>query len=308
MCSIAAYLVFYAFRSPVAGNKPSSSPSHSAKGERKAESPTTPAEREPRPDKDVDGSTSPVSSAGNISRQEKTQRPRLQEDMESPPENIDQTGRPSIFKVPPDTPPNRTAAFEEFKTDRGSEINRILIENKEILASKKKLYSELAGQINGTKNSIDHTRQTLEKLRIQREADGPILNEDGDIIISEEEFLEIQRLKDLKSNYRTKYDELHNLKSEVSYCQKLVDQCRLRLIQEFDNWYSESFLASSEDNQTSLGVGHGVRPGVVVPITSLATEDEQEKFERLQLELMMNNPESAAFYNAQMRTSRRVRY
>ena len=60
---------------------------------------------------------------------------------------------------------------------------------------------------------------------------GPILNEDGDIIISEEEFLEIQRLKDLKTNYRTKYDELHNLKSEITYCQKLVDQCRLRLIQ-----------------------------------------------------------------------------
>ncbi|KAK3794847.1 hypothetical protein RRG08_056685 [Elysia crispata] len=266
--------------SPVAGQKPSSSPSHSAKGERKVESPTTPAEKEPRPD--VDGSASPVSSAGNVSRQEKSQRAS--------------------------TPPSRTSAFEEFKTDRGSEINRILIENKEILASKKKTYSELAGHINGTKNAIDQTRQTLEKLRIQREADGPILNEDGDIIISEEEFLEIQRLKDLKTNYRTKYDELHNLKSEITYCQKLVDQCRLRLIQEFDNWYSESFLTSADENQTSLGVGHGVRPGVVVPITSLATEDEQEKFERLQLELMMNTPESAAFYNAQMRTSRRKTY
>ncbi|RUS80274.1 hypothetical protein EGW08_011958, partial [Elysia chlorotica] len=105
---------------------------------------------------------------------------------------------------------------------------------------------------------------------MQREADGPILNEDGDIIISEEEFIEIQRLKDLKTNYRAKYDELHNLKSEISYCQKLVDQCRLRLIQEFDNWYSESFLSAADENQTSLGVGHGVRPGVVLPITSLA--------------------------------------
>ena len=28
------------------------------------------------------------------------------------------------------TPPSRTAAFEEFKQERGSEINRILIENK----------------------------------------------------------------------------------------------------------------------------------------------------------------------------------
>lgn len=36
-------------------------------------------------------------------------------------------------------------------------------------------------------------------------------------------------------------------------------------------------------------------------------EDEQEKFDRLQMELLMNNPESAAFHNAQMRTERRVR-
>jgi len=115
-------------------------------------------------------------------------------------------------------------------------------------------------------------------------------------------------LKDLKISYRTKYEELGNITSEVVFCQNLVDQCRLRLIQEFDNWYGESFLSHSEEGQTSLGVGHGTRPGVVVPITSLATEDEQEKFERLQLELMMNNPDSAAFYNAQMRTSRRKMY
>lgn len=35
-------------------------------------------------------------------------------------------------------------------------------------------------------------------------------------------------------------------------------------------------------------------------------EDEQEKFDRLQMELLMNNPDSAAYYNAQMRTQRRV--
>ena len=55
---------------------------------------------------------------------------------------------------------------------------------------------------------------------------GPLTNEDGDIIISEEEYLEIRRLKDLKQAYRADFDELKNLKSEVMYCQKLVDQTR----------------------------------------------------------------------------------
>ncbi len=66
-------------------------------------------------------------------------------------------------------------------------------------------------------------------------------NEDGDLIISEEEYLEIKRLKDLKAVYRNDFDELRNLKSEVQYCQKLVDQCRQRLVQGALRFYLTSF-------------------------------------------------------------------
>ena len=60
---------------------------------------------------------------------------------------------------------------------------------------------------------------------------GPMYNDDGDIIISEDEYLEIRKLKDFKTSYRTDFEDLRDLKSEVQYCQKLVDQCRQRLIQ-----------------------------------------------------------------------------
>ena len=60
---------------------------------------------------------------------------------------------------------------------------------------------------------------------------GVMYNDDGDIIISEEEFLEINRLKDLQSSYKTDYEELKNLKKEAQYCQQLVDQCRQKLVQ-----------------------------------------------------------------------------
>ncbi|KAH9489559.1 Kinesin-like protein kif9 [Bulinus truncatus] len=287
--------------SPVSG-KPASSPSHSAKGEHKADSPGV--EKMESKEKEIEASTSPVSSADNISRAaERPQKPKIEEN-----EREDDDDDKPKTKIRPDTPPSRTSAFEDFKADRGSEINRILMENKAILASKKKEYSELANHINTIKHSIDDSKGNLEQFRMQREADGPLLNEDGDIIISEEEFLEIQRLKELKVFYRTKYDELHNLKSEVIYCQKLVDQCRLKLIQEFDNWYSESFLGLNEENQTSLNVGLGTKLGVTLPITNLANEDEQEKFERLQMEMLMNNPDSAAFYSAKIKTAKRKLY
>lgn len=262
-------------RSPVTGR--GGSPTHSAKGEREVKSPHTPQEKREEEDR-----TTPTSSAGGS----QSQRP-----------------------VRPSTPPNRTKAFEEFKQEKGSEINRILVENKEILAAKKKKYTELARLINQTKTDIDTSRGKLDRLKDEREAAGPQYNEDGDVIISEDEFLEIKRLRELKTRYKTNFDELKNLKAEVQYCQRLVDQCRQRLIQEFDNWYAESFLNQAEEPQTSVRAGHGVRPGIFIPYNPNAMlEDEQEKFDRLQMDLLLNDPDSTAFYNAQMRTQRRKTY
>jgi len=64
-----------------------------------------------------------------------------------------------------------------------------------------------------------------------RGCEGTTYNDDGEVIISEEEFTEITKVKDLKTVYREHFDELRSVKAEVQYCQKLVDQCRQRLIQ-----------------------------------------------------------------------------
>ena len=40
----------------------------------------------------------------------------------------------------------------------------------------------------------------------------------------------MRTLKELKAAYRSDYDELTQVKSEKKYCQKLVDQCRNRLV------------------------------------------------------------------------------
>jgi len=39
------------------------------------------------------------------------------------------------------------------------------------------------------------------------------------------------KVKDLKDDYREHFEGLRSIKAEVQYCQKLVDQCRQRLIQ-----------------------------------------------------------------------------
>jgi len=61
--------------------------------------------------------------------------------------------------------------------------------------------------------------------------EGTTYSEDGEIVIGEEEYTEINNVKELKSVYREHFSELRSIKAEVQYCQKLVDQCRQRLIQ-----------------------------------------------------------------------------
>lgn len=49
-------------------------------------------------------------------------------------------------------------------------------------------------------------------------------------MVDEEEFQLILKLKDLKKQYRSEYRDLLDLRAEIQYCQRLVDQCRHRLL------------------------------------------------------------------------------
>lgn len=129
------------------------------------------------------------------------------------------------------TPPPKNAAFEEFKAERGNEINRIWNENKDILASKRRQYSDLAHKINETKALIDHTRVQVDNKRAERMSMGDFISELGETVIDEEEFGLIKRLQDLKARYRDDFEKYRELKNEIVYCQNLVEQCRQRLVQ-----------------------------------------------------------------------------
>ncbi|XP_062813853.1 kinesin-like protein KIF9 isoform X2 [Anolis carolinensis] len=208
----------------------------------------------------------------------------------------------------PSSPPARPAAFEDFKNERGSEINRIFKENKGILNDRKKKLSEVAHRLNLLKQEMDTARQALEAQKLEREQQGEYLNDEGQIIIDEEEFLLIMKLKDLRKQYRADYSELRDLRSEVQYCQHLVDQCRNRLLTEFDIWYNESFLIP-EEVQEVLRPGGAIRLGMI-PINRVLTldEDDQERFDRMQQEVLPFCPDSVSFYNAKAKVDRKHKY
>ncbi|TEA23966.1 hypothetical protein DBR06_SOUSAS21910046, partial [Sousa chinensis] len=204
----------------------------------------------------------------------------------------------------PSTPPTKPVAFEDFKNERGSEINRIFKENKSILNERRKRASETTQRINAIKREIDMTKEALNFHKSLREKQGEYENK-GLMIIDEEEFLLILKLKDLKKQYRTEYQDLQDLRAEIQYCQRLVDQCRHRLLMEFDIWYNESFFVP-EDLQAALKPGGSIRPGMM-PLSRIVSlgEDDQDRFSRLQQTMLPEGPDSVSFYNAKVKTEQK---
>ncbi|XP_044789828.1 kinesin-like protein KIF9 isoform X4 [Bubalus bubalis] len=207
----------------------------------------------------------------------------------------------------PSTPPAKPVAFEDFKNERGSEINRIFKENKSILNERRKRASETTQRINAIKREIDMTKEALNLQKSLREKQGEYENK-GLMIIDEEEFLLILKLKDLKKQYRTEYQDLRDLRAEIQYCQHLVDQCRHRLLTEFDIWYNESFFVP-EDLQMALKPGGSIRPGMM-PLSKIVSpgEDDQDRFSQLQQTTLPEGPDSVSFYNAKVKMEQKHNY
>ncbi|XP_078396988.1 kinesin-like protein KIF9 isoform X3 [Cetorhinus maximus] len=212
-----------------------------------------------------------------------------------------------LEETKPSTPPPKTLMFDVFKNEKGSEINQILIENKHILIEKRNSLKELTETINNIKEEIDITNRALNVKKQERQDQGEYVNEQGDPVIDEDEFNLIMQLKDLKHQYRHDFDTLRDLRVELQYCQRLVDQCRLRLLTEFNIWYNESFLISDDGRNASQK--DSIRPGLIPNSRMLSLEeDDKEKFQRIQDEILMENPGSVAFYKARMKLKQRQNY
>ncbi|NWI18568.1 KIF9 protein, partial [Crypturellus soui] len=206
------------------------------------------------------------------------------------------------------SPPSKAVAFEQFKKECGSEINRIFKENKSILLARRKRSTAVAQRLNLMKQEMEGIKEALGAQRQERWQQGEYVDETGQIIIDEEEFLLIMKLKDLKKEYRSDYAELQDLKAEIQYCQQLVDQCRNKLVSEFEIWYNESFLIP-KDVQDTLKPGGNIRPGMI-PINRVLCleQDVQDGFEQMQEATLPACPDSLSFYNAKMRAEQKHTY
>ncbi|KAI9203521.1 P-loop containing nucleoside triphosphate hydrolase protein [Polychytrium aggregatum] len=181
-------------------------------------------------------------------------------------------------------PPSRADEFESFKKGKGMEMNRILNENKAVLKDKKKGARDMAEIVNNLKHQIDEVKESIGRKKVERTRGYPNDKLGDNVIIDEEEYTLLNTLKQLKAQYREQFDQLKHTRSDIEYCTRLVDQCRQKLMSEFEQWYEATYGAQLADVDGDV-------------------MDIGEKFERLQMERMsQEDPDSLPYYNAKRRT------
>ncbi|XP_043101277.1 kinesin-like protein KIF9 isoform X2 [Puntigrus tetrazona] len=198
-----------------------------------------------------------------------------------------------------DSPPPKAEAFEDFKADQGSEINRILKENKAVLSERTTQLRILTDVINTTKRDLDYITYELRQFRERKQGQGQFVSAEGEPVLEEDELSLVIKLKELKNRYRQAYEDFRSTKTEVSYCQHLVNQCRTRLLTEFERWYNESFLFP--DEVLSVLETGPVRPGHI-PVDKALTLIDEEQRDSLHHK---HADSTVSFYNAYKRTLKR---
>ena len=103
--------------------------------------------------------------------------------------------------------------------------------------------------------------------------------------------------------YREAYEQHKALRAECDYTDRLVEQARVKLLSDFDEWYSMQYAppppAAAAGSRGFDGAGAG-------DDDDDKFMDDQERFDRMEAErIMAEDPESLAFYNA--RKSQRER-
>ncbi|GAA6215150.1 kinesin-like protein KIF9 [Lates japonicus] len=198
-------------------------------------------------------------------------------------QNTEELHPPGNEPLQPDSPPPKAEAFEDFKVGQGSTINCILMENKAVLLERRSLLRQLTEEVNAVKREIDCTTAIIERHKMG--------GTQGQYLVVEEEpdATLLLQLREMKALYRQRYDALRNIKAEVNYCQHLVDQCRVRLLSEFETWYKKTFLLPEEELDAPVDKSLAQR------------EDNQEP----QHELVTNSPSAESFYTARCRTLKR---
>mmetsp|Transcript_42830 Transcript_42830/g.69440 ORF Transcript_42830/g.69440 Transcript_42830/m.69440 type:complete len:756 (-) Transcript_42830:1307-3574(-) len=202
--------------------------------------------------------------------------------------------------TPKAPPPDKNSAYEEYKRDVGAEYNAAYDENKAALKEKRRIVKELSVRINEAKREIDALRDRVNVKKLEQQ-DAEV-GEDGEQVIDEEEYSLIKQMRELKQRYQEDFEQYKTAKHDVDYIVRLQEQCKEKLLMEFQQWYEKTYAALGNQDDTAAQAS-------TLGATKISIEEEQmdegELFDKLELERM--SPESTAFYNAKKHTTTKLK-
>merc|ERR1739841_34407 len=109
-----------------------------------------------------------------------------------------------------------------FKMEVGRDMNMVFQENKSVLVAKKHEERKVCEKINQMKAEMDSVKQELEECAYSKQKEDLLTTNDGQIYLDEHEFNLITRLKKLKSEYRSSWEHLQDIRSDFLYCSNMV--------------------------------------------------------------------------------------
>jgi len=160
---------------------------------------------------------------------------------------------------------DKQVAFREFKaTEQAQVIEQEIIQCRQQVKVKRAELASKTEMVNAVKREIDQVKAYLDRKTEEKNknaltqqlspgftshTDGFVHDDDnGAEIIDEDELQRIRELKDLKKQYRYHYDEFKELQNEIRFTSQAIDNSKAKLINNFEEWYSETF----EDEQAPV--------------------------------------------------------
>lgn len=135
----------------------------------------------------------------------------------------------------------RQEAFDIFRRDYKN--NHVIEQNKAELKAKMKEAKQIGSVVNKVREKINSLKSSIEQRRVSMAVQGLVTSEgQGSHMDPVEEDLKRQIERE-KESYKNTFSRLRELKTGIEHLQHILEQQRVRLQKDFENWFAEQAAA-----------------------------------------------------------------
>jgi len=194
--------------------------------------------------------------------------------------------------VADDRPPEKQAAFADWKTREGQVYEEAFEKNRIELREKRAEMRDALTTANVKKREIDDAKDKLARKQADK---GPDSGRDEELI-DEEEYALIKSLKETKQHYRDAFERHRTVKMDVLNVEHVMQQCKTKLVQAFEEFYDQKYGQLLRASEATTGEASGDR------------YDPQEIFDLMEADrLDTQHPDALAYHKAKKNAARDVR-